>query len=120
MAAFLLLSQVPPSPYIKAAKPAGRNLLLLISQSPHRILEVLRMLTFRVLLKILGQTAFLFGFLGWGYGVLIQVTHPEYLPTPLSHLTLWIRVDTFTMVCFVVSLFGFILWRITKEATKSS
>jgi hypothetical protein len=78
------------------------------------------MLTFRVILKIIGQTAFLFGLLGWLYGVLIQVTHPEFLPTTLSHLTPWIRVDTFTMVCFVVSLFGFIFWRITKEATKSS
>jgi hypothetical protein len=78
------------------------------------------MLTFRALLKILGETAFLFGFLGWAYGVLIQVTHPEFLPTTLSHLTPWIRVDTFTMVCFVVSLFGFILWRITKEAIKCS
>jgi hypothetical protein len=78
------------------------------------------MLTFKVILKILGQTAFFFGLLGWLYGVLIQVTHPEFLPTTLSHLTPWIRVDTFTMACFVVSLFGFILWRITKEAAKSS
>jgi hypothetical protein len=78
------------------------------------------MLIFRVLLKILGQTAFLFGFLGWAYGVLIQVTHPEFLPTTLSHLTTWIRVDTFTMVCFVVSFFGFILWRIINELEKSS
>jgi hypothetical protein len=78
------------------------------------------MLTFRVLLKILGETAFLFGFLGWAYGVLIQVTHPEFLTTTLSHLTPWIRVDTFTMACFVVSLLGFILWRITKEVEKSS
>lgn len=78
------------------------------------------MLTFRVLLKIVGQTGFLFGFLGWAYGVLIQVTHPEFLPTTLSHLTPWIRVDTFTMACFGVSLLGFIVWRITKEAIKSS
>jgi len=78
------------------------------------------MLTFRALIKILGEAAFLFGLLGGFYGVLIQVTHPEFLPTTLSHLTPWIRVDTFTMACFAVSLFGFILWRIIKEAERSS
>ncbi len=69
--------------------------------------------------KIAGQTAFLFGFLAWFYGVLIQVTHPEFLPLPLSHLTLWIRVDTFTMVSFIASMLGFVLWRLVKETERS-
>ena len=47
------------------------------------------------ILKVLGQTAFLFGLLSWFYGFVIQVTHPEFLTEPMSHLTLWIRVDTF-------------------------
>jgi hypothetical protein len=68
-----------------------------------------------VLLKVLGQASFLFGSLGWFYGVLIQVTHPEFLPTTLSHLTPWIRVDTFTMVAFVFAILGFVVWRLTKE-----
>ena len=68
-----------------------------------------------IVLKIFGQTAFLFGLLGWFYGVLIQLIHPEFLSTTLSHLTPWIRVDTFTMVSFVIALIGFIVWRFTKE-----
>ncbi len=68
-------------------------------------------------LKIIGQTAFLFGLLAWLYGVLIQVTHPEWLPLQLSHLTPWIRVDTFTMLSFVIAIIGFVVWRATKELT---
>ena len=68
-----------------------------------------------IVLKIFGQTAFLFGLLGWFYGVLIQLVHPEWLPIGLSHLVPWIRVDTFTMVSFVIALLGFIVWRFTKE-----
>jgi len=68
-----------------------------------------------MILKIFGQTAFLFGLLAWFYGVLIQITHPEFLSTSLSHLTPWIRLDTFTMVSFVIALIGFIVWRLTKE-----
>lgn len=78
------------------------------------------MLNLQKILKILGQTAFLFGLLGWIYGVLIQITHPEFLTTTLSHLTTWIRVDTFTMVSFFVSIVGFILWRIIIEAEKGN
>jgi hypothetical protein len=68
-----------------------------------------------VLLKILGQTGFLFGLLSWLYGVLVQITHPEWLPLTLSHLTPWIRVDTFTMLSFLVAIIGFVVWRVTKE-----
>jgi hypothetical protein len=57
----------------------------------------------------------LFGLLGWFYGALIQLVHPEWLPIGLSHLVPWIRVDTFTMVSFVIALLGFIVWRFTKE-----
>ncbi|MCW3998957.1 MAG: hypothetical protein NWE93_01805 [Candidatus Bathyarchaeota archaeon] len=66
-------------------------------------------------LKVLGQAAFVFGLLSWSYGVLVQVTHPEWLPLGLSHLTRWIRVDTFTMVSFVVAASGFVVWRVTEE-----
>ena len=68
-----------------------------------------------MILKIFGQTAFLFGLLAWFYGILVQIIHPEFLSAPLSHLTPCIRVDTFTMVSFVISLLGFIVWRLTKE-----
>ncbi len=66
-------------------------------------------------LKVLGQTAFLFGLLSWFYGFIIQVTHPEFLTEPLSHLTLWIRVDTFTIISFFIAIGGFLLWRFLHE-----
>lgn len=65
--------------------------------------------------KVVGELLFLYGFLGWAYGVLIQVTHPSWLPLPLSHLTLWLRVDTFTIASFIVSAAGFLIWRLSRE-----
>ena len=86
----------------------------LISRSivKHGVMLIINRL---IVLKIFGQAAFLFGLLGWFYGVLVQLIHPEFLATTLSHLIPWIRVDTFTMVSFVIALFGFIVWRFTKE-----
>jgi hypothetical protein len=68
-----------------------------------------------MVLKAFGWTAFLFGLLAWIYGVLVQLVHPEFLPTSLSHLTPWLRLDTFTIVSFFIALLGFIVWRLTKE-----
>jgi hypothetical protein len=70
------------------------------------------------IIKVVGQTLFLFGLLGWIYGVLVQLIHPRWLPLQLSHLTTWIRVDTFTILSFILSALGFLLWRITRELTK--
>lgn len=68
-----------------------------------------------ILLKIVGEFFFLFGLLAWVYGVLIQLIHPEWLPLSLSHLTPWIRVDTFTLISFVLAAIGFLTWRLSKE-----
>jgi len=68
--------------------------------------------------KVIGEALFLYGLLGWIYGVLIQLYHPYWLPLPLSHLTDWIRVDTFTVLSFILSALGFLMWRLTKELTK--
>ena len=68
--------------------------------------------------KVLGEFFFVYGLLGWLYGVAIQITHPAFLPFKLSHLTPWIRVDTFTMLSFVISAAGFLMWRIAKELSK--
>jgi hypothetical protein len=69
-----------------------------------------------IVLKVAGQTAFLFGLLSWFYGVLVQLIHPDWLPLPLSHLTPWLRVDTFTILSFVIAIFGFIIWRLTRKS----
>jgi hypothetical protein len=62
---------------------------------------------------VVGEALFLYGLLGWVYGVLIQITHPAFLLTGLSHLTPWIRVDTFTIIAFILSVIGFFTWRLT-------
>jgi len=71
-----------------------------------------------LIIKVVGLTVFVFAFLAWFDGVIIQFTHPEWLPQRVSHL-LNIRTDTFTIIMFFVSAFGFFLWRIVTEILKS-
>jgi len=70
------------------------------------------------IIRVIGEALFFYGLLGWIYGVTIQVTHPGFLQTALSHLTTWIRVDTFTVLSFIISIIGFFIWRLTKEKAK--
>ena len=69
--------------------------------------------------KVVGEFLFLFGILGWIYGVLIQLFYPDWLPLGLSHLIPWIRLDTFTILSFVIAAIGFLLWRLAAELSKS-
>jgi len=66
--------------------------------------------------RTVGEMIFLYGLLGWIYGVLIQLTHPCWLPTGISHLTPWLRLDTFTIISFIISAIGFFMWRLTRHA----
>ena len=68
--------------------------------------------------KVVGQMLFLYGLLAWLDGVVVQFTNPMWLAMPVSHI-LDIRTDTFTILMFIVSAFGFFLWRITVELIKS-
>jgi len=70
------------------------------------------------IVKVVGEVLFLYGLLGWTYGVVVQLIHPRWLPLPLSHLIVWVRIDTFTIICFILSALGFFIWRLTKELTK--
>jgi|SRR5208282_3635860 len=70
-----------------------------------------------VLVKVVGQMLFFFGLLAWLDGVVIQFTHPSWLPMPVSHL-LNVRTDTFTIIMFFVSAFGFFIWRVAAELAK--
>lgn len=74
--------------------------------------------TLVAILRVVGEALFLYGLLGWVYGVLVQITHPYWLPLALSHLTTWIRVDTFTVLSFFLSIIGFFIWRLTRETVK--
>ncbi len=73
-----------------------------------------------ILIKVFGEFLFLFGLLAWIYGVLIQLIHPEWLPLGLSHLIPWIRVDTLTIISFIIAAIGFLIWRLTKETLNST
>ncbi len=66
-------------------------------------------------LTIIGETLFVFGLLGWLYGVAIQITHPEWLTIQLTHLTPWLRVDIFAIISFILSIIGFIMWRSVRN-----
>jgi hypothetical protein len=68
-----------------------------------------------IIIKVFGEILFLYGLLGWIYGILVQLIHPEWLPLGLSHLIPWIRVDTFTIIAFILSAAGFFIWRLTRE-----
>jgi len=69
----------------------------------------------RDLLCVVGLTAFLFGLLIWGYVIIIQVTHPEWIYLPFSHVNYfpfnW-RLDDVGMAAFGVSAVGFLVWQI--------
>ena len=73
-----------------------------------------------LVVNVLAQTLFLFGLLAWVYGIIIQVTHPEYLPLQLSHLTPWLRTDTFTILMFIISAVAFFVWRAIVEVMKAN
>jgi hypothetical protein len=68
-----------------------------------------------VIIKVFGELLFIYGLLAWVYGISVQSIHPEWLPLGLSHLTPWIRVDTFTIISFIISAVGFFIWRLTRE-----
>ena len=55
-----------------------------------------------------------FGLLIWFYVIVIEVTHPEWLSNPFSHIVLppfnW-RTDEVGMIAFAVAALGFFVWR---------
>jgi hypothetical protein len=71
-----------------------------------------------IIVKVFSQVLFLFGLLAWLDGVVIQFTHPEWLPLPVSHLLLGVRTDTFTILMFILSAVGFFVWRVIDELIK--
>ena len=72
-----------------------------------------------LVVKVFGQVLFLFGLLAWLDGVGVQFIEPMYLAAPVSHLFLWLRTDTFTILSFIASGVGFFMWRLSTELIKS-
>ena len=71
-----------------------------------------------IVVKVVGQLLFLYGFLAWFDGIFIQFLYPQWLPLPVSHLLLCVRTDTFTIFSFFVSALGFLIWRLAAEILK--
>ncbi len=71
-----------------------------------------------LIVKVAGQLLFLYGLLAWLDGVVIQFVDPQWLPLQVSHLLPWLRTDTFTILSFIASAFGFLIWRLVVELTK--
>jgi hypothetical protein len=70
-----------------------------------------------VTVKAFALMLFVFGLLAWLYGITIQITHPEWLTLPISHL-ITTRLDTFTIIMFILSAVGFFVWRLIVELQK--
>jgi hypothetical protein len=73
-----------------------------------------------LVIRVTGEMLFIYGLLGWVYGVAIQFYNPTWLLTGISHLTPWLRLDTFTVVSFFASAFGFFIWRLTAKSIDCS
>ncbi len=67
------------------------------------------------IIRSLSLTLFVFGFAGWFYIALNAVVHPQTMTDPVTHLTPFLREDTFGIICFAVSMVSFFVWRLTKE-----
>lgn len=65
--------------------------------------------------KVVGELLFFYGLLGWIYGIVCAFVHPSWLSASLSHLTPWLRQDTFTVLSFLISMLGFFMWRLAEE-----
>jgi hypothetical protein len=66
-------------------------------------------------IRIVGEMLFIYGLLGWVYGVAIQFYQPSWLPIGISHLVPWLRLDTFTVLSFFASALGFFIWRLLAK-----
>ena len=66
------------------------------------------------LIKSASLTLFVFGLLGWLYIALAALVHPETLTLQLTHLTPWIREDTFGILSFIVAFISFFIYNLVK------
>jgi len=69
----------------------------------------------RKLIERIALTIFVFSLLGGIYIILVSFFRAETLTIQLSHLTPWIREDTFGILSWIVSFFSFLIWNLTRE-----
>jgi hypothetical protein len=64
---------------------------------------------------------FLFGLLVWLYVVVIQLTRPDWLYEPFSHIQFLpfnLRLDDVGIFAFAISALGFFIWQLEKSNSK--
>ena len=68
-----------------------------------------------IMSRAVALTAFVFGLLVWLYVIVVQITHPQWVTTPFSHIHVfpldW-RLDEVGMTAFAVAAVGFLVWQI--------
>lgn len=69
----------------------------------------------RKVIRALSLTGFVHGMAGWIYIAAVALKHPETLSIQLSHLTPWIREDTFGFICFAISIVSLFVYNLTKD-----
>jgi hypothetical protein len=67
------------------------------------------------IIKAATITFFVFGFMAWFYVVMMVMFHAKTLSDPLTHLAPYPRVDTFGLICFLVSMVSFFVWNLAKD-----
>ena len=67
------------------------------------------------IIRALSLTAFFHGVLGFLYIAAAAMIHPQTLPIQLSHLTPWIREDTFGFLSFAISIVSLFVYNLTKD-----
>ena len=69
----------------------------------------------RKLIERIALTIFVFSLLGGIYIILVSFFRAETLTIQLSHLTPWIREDTFGILSWITSFFSFLIWNLISE-----
>jgi hypothetical protein len=64
------------------------------------------------------KTIWLYGLMGGLYICVNAWVHPNTLPLMVTHLTPWLREDTFGVICFIASALAFFLLQTLKKSTK--
>ena len=74
----------------------------------------------RKLFLAIAEALMIYGLIIVGYGVLaIHITQTWSGDWPVDRNIPWLTLDTFVMVSFAMSFFGFIAWRYLKHTEKT-
>jgi hypothetical protein len=67
------------------------------------------------IVREISLTLAVYGMAGWIYVSVCALVAPQTLALPLTHLLPSLREDTSGVLCFIVSFFGFISYRMTRQ-----